>query len=193
MGALRHGFKSWSENTSLGYRREFGLEPHALLDPRKLAEHLGIMIWTPSTVPDLDDKTIHQLTKTDPTSWSAVTLKVGTNYLIIHNDTHHAGRTANTLAHEMAHIILKHPPAQVFISTEGLMMLNHYNQEHEGEAEYFAGALLVPRAALLEFLSAGKTEAFCEKHFGVSAELIRQRKYQTGIAKQLGYRQAKSG
>jgi hypothetical protein len=41
--------------------------------------------------------------------------------------------------------------------TTGLMMMSKYNLEHEKEADWFAGAILLPRDALLEALARGMT------------------------------------
>ncbi|RYD50562.1 MAG: ImmA/IrrE family metallo-endopeptidase [Sphingobacteriales bacterium] len=186
---LRRGFPTWCENASLGFRRELGLDPNAPLDPRKLAEYLKVVIWTPGSIEDLPESTLKRLTEHEPEDWSAVTIKVGAAYLIIHNDTHNAGRSNNTLCHELSHIILEHPPAQVFFFQQ-MMVMNHYNPEHEAEADYFAAALLLPRAALLNAFTIGHDDESCARHFGTSVELIRLRKNITGIRRQLGYRQA---
>jgi Zn-dependent peptidase ImmA (M78 family) len=46
--------------------------------------------------------------------------------------------------------------------------------------------LLVPRAALLQMLKEGLTDAALAKYFGVSMELLRMRIHRTGVLRHLG-------
>ena len=79
-------------------------------NPQLLAHKLDIVVWTTAEVPDLDPTVLKHLTKVDPQSWSAVTLRCPDADLVIINETHVEGRQNNSLMHEVAHIILKHPP-----------------------------------------------------------------------------------
>ena len=145
MVALRRGFKTWCENAARGYRRELKLSPVAPLDPRVLAEHLGVTIWTPAEIPDLNSKDVHHLTVVARESWSAATIRVGDESLIIINSGHARTRQNNSLAHEIGHIVLRHESAKMYITPDGLMMMSEYNPIHKEEATWFAGAVLVPR------------------------------------------------
>lgn len=190
MSTLRRGFKTWCENASRGYRRELGLEPLAPLNPRLLADKLGVRIWTPKDVPGLSASALKQLCKTDPDNWSAVTICVGEKQLIIINDQHSPERQNNSLAHELAHIILKHKAAQVFVSPKGQMLLSEYDKVQEEEADCLSGTLLVPREALLTFLSKGQTHTRIASYFVVSMDVLKMRINLTGVQKQLGYRRS---
>ncbi len=108
MAGMRRGFKTWCENASRGYRRELGIATTAGLDPRRLAEHLGIVVWTPAQVPSLSPEDVHHLTVTARDEWSAATLRNGEESLIIINDAHDPMRQSNTLAHEIGHVVLRH-------------------------------------------------------------------------------------
>jgi len=101
--------------------------------------------------------------------------------LIIINDTHVAGRQNNSISHELSHIILKHEPAQLFVTADGMMMMAHYNKTHEDEADCLAGTLLVPREALLYALDQGFDNEKLVKYFGVTADVIRMRRNLTGV------------
>jgi Zn-dependent peptidase ImmA (M78 family) len=178
---LRRGFKTWCENAARGYRRELGIPPSGALDPRRLAAHLGILVWTPTQVPTLSTDDIRQLTVAAPEEWSAATLRNGEQHLIILNDAHDVTRQNNTLAHEIGHVALRHEPAKMFFTPDGLMMMSEYNDAHEEEAVCFAGAILVPREALLRLIAAGTTNRDAANHFGVSEALVRMRRNTTGI------------
>lgn len=187
MVELRRGFKSWCEKASAGYRRDLHLLRQAALDPRILATHLGIEVFYPHQIPDLDPGALHQLVDVDPDSWSAVTLVVGTTTIIILNSAHPLTRQNSSLAHELAHIILRHSPTQAFFGPGGALMMKEYNSSQEAEADCLAGVLLVPRDALL-LLHNQMDEPSLATHFGVSPDLLRMRKNLTGVERQLGAR-----
>src|SRR5262249_40927697 len=160
------------ENAARGYRRELGLSPIAPLDPRALAEHLGITIWTPADIPELDPKDLRHLTVTARESWSAATLRNGNVRLIIINSGHTKTRQNNSLAHEIGHIVLRHDAAKMYMTPDGVMMMSEYNLEHEEEATWFAGAILVPRDALLDAIRRGVADADAANYFGVSVAVF---------------------
>lgn len=188
MSLLRRGFKTWCENAARGYRRELGLNRHGPLDPRLLASSLKVKIWIPSEVPGIPKAALRQLTVKDPYSWSAVTVCVVNKSLIITNDRHSPERQNNSIMHELSHLILKHKPAQVFVSQGGHMMLNVYDPLHEEEANCLSGALLVPRDGLLHVLANGYDHAQAAEHFAVTTELLKMRVNLTGVSKQLAHR-----
>ena len=185
MTQLRRGFKTWCENTARGYRRELGLSPIGSLDPRALASHLGILIWTPAEIPGLDAKCVKHLTVTARESWSAATLQDAGGSLIIINSGHAQTRQNNSIAHEIGHVVLRHEPAKMYVTPDGLMMMSEYNAVHEEEATWFAGAVLVPRDALLDFVKHGVDNAQAAKQMGVSLQLLEMRRRRTGVDVQL--------
>lgn len=187
MTQLRRGFKTWCENASSGYRRDLGLPRLSPLDPRVLAQHLGVEVLTPTVIPGVDERSIAHLLETEPDAWSGVTLKIDVETVVIMNPTQPPGRYNNTLAHELAHIILRHEASRAFVLGPGLLILSVYNLEHELEADYFAGALLVPRDALLQTMSVGMQPTQLQAHFGVSGELLQMRRNLTGVDKQLSH------
>lgn len=185
MANLRRGFKTWCENAAASYRRDLGLARGAALDPLLLARHLGIHVWSPADIPGLKQDIVSHLTIDDPESWDAVTIAAEGMVLIILNSTPDLGRRNNSLAHELAHIILEHEPAHVFHTPDGHMMMNEYNEVHEEEANCLASTLLLPRDALLEAIRRGMSDNAMAKYFGVSAALLRMRRNLTGVDKQL--------
>jgi Zn-dependent peptidase ImmA (M78 family) len=185
---LRRGFITWCENAARGYRRELRLQPFDALNPRQLASNFKVRIWKPSEVPGLSETSLKQLTQTDPRSWSAATVCVGDKHVIITNDTHSNERQNNSIMHELSHIILKHKPAQVFVSNTGQMMLNVYDNTHEEEANCLSGTLLVPRDALLHLLGEGYDHVRAAAHFVVTVDVIKMRVNKTGVGKQLASR-----
>lgn len=188
MGDFRRGFKSWCEQMAGGYRRDLGLHRHGPLDPRRLAQHLGIPVLTPDDIPGFAKKHRDQLLIHDRSSWSAVTLTLPGKRLIITNSAHAAVRQNSDIMHEAAHIILDHQAAQVMLSPNGHMFMDSYNKEQEDEADWLGGALLAPRDALLTVLSRDPDTGKAAKHFAISDDMLTWRVQKTGVTRQLGYR-----
>lgn len=188
MSALRRGFKTWCENAARGYRRELQLGPVAPLDPRLLARQLGITIWTPADIPGFSTKDVLHLTVTARESWSAATLRDGDASLIIINNGHTLTRQNNSIAHEIGHIVLRHEPAKMYVTEDGLMMMSEYNPNHEDEATWFAGAILLPRDALLDVAHQGLTDRVAADRYGVSDAVLQMRRRLTGVDIQLSRR-----
>jgi IrrE N-terminal-like domain len=196
MTAFRRGFKTWCENAAKGFRRDLRLPLNSPLDPRLLAEHLKILVWTPQDVAsrtNLDPRHLKQLLVHDSSSWSAVTLILPRHKLIIVNSEHAPVRQNSDIMHELAHLILEHPPARVDMTSHGLMILDTYNKTQEEEANWLAGALLVPRDGLLQVLSRNSRDDHAASHFCVSTKMLAMRRQLTGIDVQLRRRSPSTG
>lgn len=111
---LRHGFKAEAERVAAGLREELGLSNHERFDCAALAEHLAVPILA---LPDLvrsggaSPKSVERLLH-EETGFSALTVCSGSLRLIVYNPAQPPGRRANSLAHELSHIVLEHEPAQ---------------------------------------------------------------------------------
>ncbi len=182
---FERGFKSWCENVALQQRRQLHLRPYDPLDPKRLAEHLGVDVWTPEQIPELDSRVVKVLLYEDPDSWSAVTLSVGKRDIIILNSAHTGGRPASDLTHELAHILIGHEPARMDVSEDGLLILHTYDRKQEDEAKWLAGCLLLPRPALLAIVRQGLTRSEVHKGYGVSVEMLEYRLKVTGVFNQV--------
>ena len=89
---MRRGFKAWCERTANDYRHALGVAPCGALDPRHLADHLGVSVASPEDIPTLSDTARRQLVEIDPDSWSAVTIALGDARLVILNSGHSDAR-----------------------------------------------------------------------------------------------------
>jgi hypothetical protein len=120
------------------------------------------------------------LTVADRRCFSAGTVLVGTHRLIIFNPAHSDGRQANSLAHELAHLLLEHTPGPA-IGPGGCRV---WVQEMEDEADLLAAILLVPRDAALACARVGLPHAIGAARFGVSSDLMRWRTDHSGVSHQ---------
>lgn len=189
--AFKRGFKSWCENASKGFRRDLRQELVTALDPRKVADHLGIRLFTVREIQalgGLDDKHADQLLEHDSSSWSAVTLILPETRMVIINSTHSIVRQNSDIMHELSHLILKHSPSRVDTTEAGFMILDTYDKNLEEESDWLSGSLLVPRDALLEVLSQGRSTAEAAAFFQVSVPMLEMRRRLTGVNNQLSSR-----
>src|SRR5262249_30577595 len=113
--------------------------------------------------------------------FSALTICEGTRRLIVFNPRHPTTRRANSLAHELSHVLLEHPPAPAL----GEGGCRNWDRQLEDEADWQAATLLVPRDGAFAWLRTGGGVSDGADHFGVSVALFRWRVNQTGVVRQL--------
>jgi len=180
-GNLRRGFKAQAERFALALRAELGLKLTDRLDCFALAAHLEIPVVA---LPDLrqdgaSGASIARLMAHN-SGFSALTICAGTRRLIVYNPRHPTTRRANSVVHEVSHIILEHPPAP----TIGEGGCRYWDARLEDEADWQAAALLVPRDGIFTLVRAGGGLSDGAEHFGVSPALFRWRVNTTGVARQ---------
>jgi len=181
---LRRGFKAQAERNAAAARAALGLAEVAPLDPWAYAEHLHVSVFDFAAL-GLEHEVIRQLTETDVSSWSALTLQEGGVFAIVINPAHVKVRQRNDLAHELSHILLRHVPTRVDVAPSRLLLLSDYSDEQEQEADWQAGALLVPRDGLVSLRSRKQSVAAIAEHFGVSTTLCEWRLRMTGVDVQM--------
>jgi IrrE N-terminal-like domain len=179
---MRQGFVTEAEELARSVRAELGLEVDDRLDCDELAAAWGVLVVA---LDDLDEvgakpSSIHRLTVAEPSSFSAGTVISGATRLVVVNPVHPPARRANSLAHELAHLLLEHEPGPA-IGPGGCRV---WDRTMEEEADRLAGILLVPRAAALECARVGLPLKVGATRFGVSVSLMRQRIHQSGAARQ---------
>lgn len=182
---MQRGFKSQCEQISRRYRKALGLALDDAMPYGLLAEHLRVRLWNPHDIPGLEEKYVHQLTVVDKHDWSAVTVNVSGKSVVIMNSSHSERRLANDVVHELAHIILDHRKARLDVSDDGHMWLRTYSNDQEEEADWLAGALLLPRDGLLKVYRECRDDQIVADNFLVSVDLARMRINRTGIRRQV--------
>ena len=104
---LRRGFRKEAEEYAQEFRAELNIAPDGPLCPFALAAHLAVPIVKLSDLEGLEARFIRGASES---GFSATTVAEGTFKTIIHNDTQHPYRQNSNLMHEIAHILLGHPP-----------------------------------------------------------------------------------
>ena len=184
MGDLRRGFKAYAERLALAVRKELGMEVTDPFDCLALAADLGVPIVSLSDMVKLGASraSVAHLSRAG-TEFSALTVCAGTARLIVYNPSHPRGRRANSLAHELSHILLEHTPASA-LDESGCRC---WHGVFEAEADWLAGCLLVPREGALMLLLQSRSSASSAAHFGISEQLFKWRANQTGVVRQLSF------
>ena len=185
---FERGFKTWCEKYATEKRKALGLDPNGPLDTLELAKNLGVKVYHPTDIPNINEQTLDVLLRNDgtPSCWSAVTLVNGSRKVVILNSAHSPARRASDLTHELAHIIRGHTAQEVDITPDGLMLLKSYDKLQEEEADWLSGCLLLPRDALVVIKRKGQDVATSASLYGVSVQMLNYRMARSGVNRQFG-------
>lgn len=124
-----------------------GLAPIDPLDPAEVCAFFDIVLLKLSEV----GGDFSSFLGTDRSSFSAVTVPCGWSTAIVHNDSHHPHRRRSNICHELAHCFLGHectPP----LTESGERVRDG---GIEAEANFLAGALLIPNEAAVHLVRSG--------------------------------------
>lgn len=180
---FERGYKAWCENTALTTRVKLGLKPFDPLPAAELAKSQGAKLISLSDVPGLSKEALTHLSSSAGDDWSAVTVVCDDQEVIVVNPSHSVGRSSSDIMHEVSHLILGHRSSQMFVSEEGFM-LREYDDKQEAEADWLAGALLLPRRALehIKYNHISDDEVLLQ--YDVSQQLYNYRCRMTAINRQ---------
>lgn len=168
---LPHGYVKWFEELAVDQRTELGLGPLAPLDPFALATNLGIEVLPLSALQEAAPAAVGQFSGSGSGAFSAMTVFMGRERTIVHNDSHGPARRASNVAHEIAHGLLLHEPRPAL---DGAGCRN-WEDGIEEQAQRLAGSLLIPRRAAFLAARAGESAASLGERYGVSEQMARWR------------------
>jgi Zn-dependent peptidase ImmA (M78 family) len=168
--ALPTDFCEHAELLALRWRARLGLSERERLDPYELAELMGVPVLRMADVPSFSPEHLKVL-QDDDVALSALTVIRGQHKLIVVNESHTVERQTNSITHELAHVILEHPPTSAFDALGNRMVVDRI----EEEANWLSSCLLVPSTGIEAALRAHAGQAAAAAHYGVSRELMRWR------------------
>lgn len=189
--AFKRGFKSQCERRSTEIRKQLNIATTAPLKAAALADYIGVTIWSLDDIKELDEADYKQLAIHDPDTWSAFTLQIENEHLIVFNSSQGAERVNSVCMHELSHILLGHRLHDAHLSDRGHLVPGNFSKDQEDEADWLAGTLLLPRPALIDIRSRGLTDYQVKDEYLVSFAMIKWRFRMTGVDYQLsnrGYR-----
>jgi hypothetical protein len=180
--ALRRGFKTEANRTSREVRAELGLAADAPLCPFLTANHLEVVVVKLSVFAHQYPDAVRYLISTaGQDEFSAITVCIGTLRVIVYNDGHSPARCAASIMHELAHLLLMHPPHPLC----GEMGQRHFDAALEDEANWFGPALLVSDEAALSVTKRAIPVRSAAAEYGVSAKLMQMRLNVTGAQRRV--------
>lgn len=162
---LRRGFKAEANRIALRVRARMGLGAVDPVDPFEICTHFDIQVIRLSEV---DPRS--PFLQRESSAFSAVTVPCGVQTAIVHNDSHHPYRQRSNLCHELAHCFLGHECAPP-LTENGERTRDGGIEE---EANFLAGALLIPNEAALHIVSNSLVPA-AQRLYGVSQPMLTYR------------------
>ena len=177
---LRRGFKAEAERTSHDLRTRTGVDLLSRVDLDRVAIELGARIISADTLVAIER--LEEIERLQAFSFSACTFEINGKKIVAFNPIRTIERQVSDIAHELAHIILKHDLSEVQFLDGVAFRTCQADQEEEATA--LGGALLLPRPALLRAAKNGDSLKEIADAFGVSLEMARFRWNTTGVARQ---------
>lgn len=181
---LPRGFRAEAEREALRLRKEMKLKTTDSIDPIKLANHIGVKVISAD---ELVDRTrLEELERIQKFSFSAATFDIRDRHFIVTNPLRSRSRRASDIAHEVAHILLKHELSEVREIND--VPFRTCRPDEEEQATSFGGTILLPRPMLVAAARLGKTPEEIALDHDVTVDMARFRYNSTGVAKQVGFR-----
>jgi IrrE N-terminal-like domain len=166
------------ELCAIAAKRVFGRPDGSAIDPHAVADSLGVPVIGESAqfsvLPDEVRETILASRK-----WSAGTLEGPQGPVIILNPMHADTRLRVTLAEELSHLVMGHPPSEI----DAVTGTRTYNATVEQEAFSVGGALVMPYGQLFRLTKAGRSMDEIAVAFKVSTSMARCRINRTGLSR----------
>jgi Zn-dependent peptidase ImmA (M78 family) len=156
-----------------------GLARYAPFDPFAYAELLGIRCVSVSSLPGCSEGTLDFIAGAGREYFSAVTVYRGTRIIIVYNDNNTPARQKSDVAHELAHIILKHKPLPIFADGG----CRAWDKVQEEEAAWLSGVLLVPSDIALAIARKGMPVKEAALFYGVSTKMMQYKLNMSGAYK----------
>ena len=181
MVEFRRGFKARANDIALSLRKQAGLSETAALDPRDIFQRLSIQIVPLSEFWSVCPSEMEALLSHSG-GFSAMLIPVGWGKrVVIHNDSHSPRRQVSNLAHELAHVLLAHPPEVVCMGD----LARRPDSLVEAEAAHLGGCILVPNEAAYRLAVSGIDNSRAADIYGVSDEMITYRLRMSGALKRV--------
>jgi len=169
---LPRGFKAQANRMSLRLRQQMGLRSTDPIDLRRICDHFDIALIKLSELRDANGGLPGQhFLGAGSQKFSATTIPIGAQRVIVHNDRHGDARQRSNIAHELAHCFLGHnltPP----------LLSNGDRDRHAGieeEAAFLGGAILIPNEAAQHIVRTGMRSNIAADVYGVSLSMLTYR------------------
>lgn len=169
---LSYEFRRQCEMISTNQRQLLQLAPHEPLQGERLAEWYGVMLCEPSDMPGVTTEEAADLA--NQTDWDGVLIPNLPNHasIILLRPRVVPTRRQSTIMHEMAHLLLRHPP---LAWNAQLGQFEARRKLEETEAAYLGGCLQIPQIGLIWAVQVGLTVSRTALHFNASEQMVKYR------------------
>jgi Zn-dependent peptidase ImmA (M78 family) len=159
-------------------KRCLGVAASAALDPWAAAQSAGIDVFQPEQIRSANARTLATLIAHSP-AWSGGAIRVNDSWKVLLNPLHDRARQRSTLAEELTHIVMGHPPTRLDAQTGR----RTYNDRIEEEAYAVGGAMLLPYHHLFWSVKRGDVCAALAQRYAVSEAFVSYRINRCGLRK----------
>lgn len=180
--ALRRGFKAEAERLAKDIWSEMNLTPNDRMDAVKLAEHVGCVVRSAGDLVDIGK--LEELKRIQDNAFFACTFELPDDrYAVVFNPLMSERRRNSDVAHEVAHVVLRHKPSR--LERLGDVAFLRCDKQQEEEAAWLSGCLLLPRFALVHDLRKRMKHGAIASNRVLSGDMVDYRVRVTGVARQL--------
>jgi hypothetical protein len=165
------------ERCAVAAKRCLGVGTAAALDPWAAAATVNIDVRSEAFFASLSAADRRQVLEIGGHCWSAGTILGGGRAIIFLNPMHTMHRQKATLAEELAHIVMGHPPSRIDATTG----FRTYDADVEGEAYGVGGAMILPYGHLFRLVKHGVSAGVIAARYGVSERFVNYRINRAGL------------
>ena len=165
------------ERCAIAVKRCMGVETGAALDPWRAAQRIGVKVRGQEFFSTLSEADRVQVLEVGGNEWSAGTVVDGETAIIFLNPTHELSRQKVTLAEELTHLVMGHPPSTIAHQTG----MRTHDGEVEAEAYGVGGAMVLPYPTLFRAVKARRSIDGIAEGFAVSVPFVNYRINRTGL------------
>ena len=179
--ALRRGFKAEAERLAKDIWGSMGLGAGDPLNALSLAKHVGCDVHSAAQIVDIAK--LKELRRIQDDAFFACTFKLpDERHAIVYNPLMMDTRINSDVAHEVAHIVLKHRLSR--LQRIGEVAFHSCDSQQEEEASWLSGSLLLPRFAIAHDLGKHLSHSTIADNRRLSSEMVEYRARVTGVATQ---------
>lgn len=165
------------ERFALAAKRCCGIQDGDVVDPWSAARNIDVEVLGPEFFDRLPEDLRHQVLDVGSAHWSAGTVVFPPHAAIVLNPGHAPTRQRATLAEELAHLIMGHPPSRI----DPVTGFRTYEASIESEAFGVGGAMILPYGRLFHLVNRGETTPAIASRFGVSQQFAEYRVNRAGL------------
>ena len=167
------------ERCAVAAKRCLGVGAVVALDPWAAAVNVDVDVRGAEFFAALPENERRQVLEIGGHCWSAGTIIGGGEAIIFLNPTHDLHRQKATLAEELAHIVMGHPPSRIDPATG----FRTYDADVEGEAYGVGGAMILPYGQLFRLVKQRAAAAVIAERYAVSERFANYRINRAGMQK----------